>query len=128
MTTGAVQPEPQGGDRRSDRIEALAEPILALVDQKADITLAEIAQHLACHHGQRFAPSVVHRPDVALRRRRWSELRATFDPARLVFIDETGASTKMARLYGRAPRGVARRSRTVIGRPPRSQARCGATA
>jgi transposase len=26
-------------------------------------------------------------------------------PERLVFIDETGASTKMARLYGRAPRG-----------------------
>jgi DDE superfamily endonuclease len=27
------------------------------------------------------------------------------DPTRLVFIDETGASTKMARLRGRAPRG-----------------------
>ena len=27
------------------------------------------------------------------------------DPARLVFIDETEASTKMARRYGRAPRG-----------------------
>ena len=27
------------------------------------------------------------------------------DPDRLVFIDETGTSTKMARLYGRAPRG-----------------------
>jgi transposase len=27
------------------------------------------------------------------------------EPARLVFIDETGASTKMARRYGRAPRG-----------------------
>jgi transposase len=27
------------------------------------------------------------------------------DPERLVFIDETGASTKMARLYGRSPRG-----------------------
>jgi transposase len=27
------------------------------------------------------------------------------DPDGLVFIDETGASTKMARLYGRAPRG-----------------------
>ena len=26
-------------------------------------------------------------------------------PERLVFIDETGASTKMARRYGRAPRG-----------------------
>ena len=27
------------------------------------------------------------------------------DPERLIFIDETGASTKMARLHGRAPRG-----------------------
>jgi transposase len=45
------------------------------------------------------------RPDVAHRRRSWSQLRAQFDPERLVFIDETGASTKMARLYGRAPRG-----------------------
>jgi transposase len=30
------------------------------------------------------------------------ELRPELDPERLVFIDETGASTKMARLYGRA--------------------------
>ena len=28
-----------------------------------------------------------------------------FDPARLVFIDETAASTKMVRLRGRCPRG-----------------------
>lgn len=27
------------------------------------------------------------------------------DPARLVFLDETGATTKMARRHGRAPRG-----------------------
>jgi transposase len=27
------------------------------------------------------------------------------DPARFVFLDETGATTKMIRLYGRAPRG-----------------------
>jgi transposase len=45
------------------------------------------------------------RPDVAHRRRLWSDLQPTFDPERLVFIDETGASTKMARLYGRARRG-----------------------
>jgi transposase len=45
------------------------------------------------------------RPDVAHRRRLWSELRLKFDPGRLVFIDETGASTKMTRLYGRARRG-----------------------
>jgi transposase len=30
QTTGSVEPRPQGGDKRSDRIEALAEPILAL--------------------------------------------------------------------------------------------------
>ena len=28
-----------------------------------------------------------------------------WNPKRLVFIDETGASTKMARRYGRSPRG-----------------------
>lgn len=43
---------------------------------------------------------------MAERRRLWSELRARFDPERLVFIDETGASTKMARLYGRARIGA----------------------
>jgi transposase len=32
-------------------------------------------------------------------------MRPELDPQRLVFIDETGASTKMARLYGRAPCG-----------------------
>jgi transposase len=31
--------------------------------------------------------------------------RSELDPACLVFIDETGASTKMARVYGRAKRG-----------------------
>lgn len=33
------------------------------------------------------------------------DLQPELDPERLVFIDETGASTKMARLRGRAPRG-----------------------
>jgi transposase len=45
------------------------------------------------------------RPDVLSRRRAWFEGQIELDPERLVFIDETGASTKMARLYGRAPRG-----------------------
>jgi transposase len=33
------------------------------------------------------------------------DARPELDPACLVFIDETGASTKMARVYGRAKRG-----------------------
>ncbi len=45
------------------------------------------------------------RPDVAARRRIWRAAQPFIDPDRLVFIDETGASTKMTRLYGRAPRG-----------------------
>ncbi len=39
------------------------------------------------------------------RRRAWFKGQLDLDPDRLVFIDETGASTKMARLRGRAPRG-----------------------
>jgi transposase len=42
---------------------------------------------------------------VAAARARWRDAQPELDPARLVFVDETGASTKMARLYGRAPRG-----------------------
>lgn len=35
----------------------------------------------------------------------WKANQASLDPARLVFIDETGANTKMVRRYGRAPKG-----------------------
>ncbi len=40
-----------------------------------------------------------------MRRQAWFENQLDLDPERLVFIDETGASTKMARRHGRAPRG-----------------------
>ena len=39
------------------------------------------------------------------RRIEWFDGQLDLDPAKLVFIDETGASTKMARAYGRSPRG-----------------------
>ena len=39
------------------------------------------------------------------RRRRWRVWQRYMDPARFVFLDETGVTTKMTRLYGRAPRG-----------------------
>ncbi len=53
------------------------------------------------------------RPDVAEARRQWKDDQARLDPANLVFVDETGASTQMARLYGRAKRG-----RRVVSRIP----------
>jgi transposase len=39
------------------------------------------------------------------RRQDWFDGQLDLDPARIVFIDETWASTAMARLRGRAPRG-----------------------
>ena len=42
---------------------------------------------------------------MAAQRAAWQVLQPEIDIDRLVFIDETGASTKMARRYGRAPRG-----------------------
>ena len=39
--TGSTEPKPQGGDRRSHRIEAHAMLILGLVAETPDITLAE---------------------------------------------------------------------------------------
>src|SRR5262249_17826376 len=45
------------------------------------------------------------RPDVADRRAAWKSDQGGLDPARLIFIDETWATTTMTRLRGRAPRG-----------------------
>ena len=45
------------------------------------------------------------RPDVLERRWDWFEGQLDLDPAKLVFIDETWASTNMARTHGRAPKG-----------------------
>ena len=59
--SGSVAPRPRGGDHRSQRIEAHAAEILALIDEKPDLTLAEIAAHLDRAHGLRVAPSTVWR-------------------------------------------------------------------
>jgi hypothetical protein len=50
------------------------------------------------------------RADVFARRQAWFDALPELDPTRLVFIDETGASTKMARLRCRARRGQRCRS------------------
>ena len=50
---------------------------------------------------------------MAAARQRWKEEQPALDPARLVFIDETGTSTNMARLRGRCRRGE-----RLVGRVP----------
>jgi transposase len=54
------------------------------------------------------------RPDVRHARQQWKDKRQPkmrLEPHRLVFIDETGATTKMARLRGRCPKGQRLRSK-----------------
>ena len=112
-----MRPRPLGGDKRSGRIEAYAPVILAAVEQTPDITLVELRNLLAAQ-GLAVAVSTLwrffarrkitlkkksghaaeqDRPDVLDRRHAWFEGQLDLDPERLIFIDETGASTKMAR-------------------------------
>jgi DDE superfamily endonuclease len=58
-----------------------------------------------CHLKKTLHAAEQDRPDVAARRRIWRAAQPFVDADKLVFIDETGASTKMTRLYGRALRG-----------------------
>lgn len=50
-------------------------------------------------------PSEQRRADVARARQRWRRLQPVLARRRLIFLDETGATTNMVRRYGRAPRG-----------------------
>jgi DDE superfamily endonuclease len=54
------------------------------------------------------------RPDVAAARQAWrAEVCAEVDPARLVFLDESGVDTSMTPLHARAPKG-----QRAVGRAP----------
>jgi transposase len=61
----------------------------------------------ARHHAQKKTAHAAEqdRPDVVKRRQEWFDGQIDLDPERLVFIDETWASTNMTRLHGRAPKG-----------------------
>ena len=68
--------------------------------------MADDAQKTSAHAAEQ------DRPDVLRQRWAWFEAQPDLDPDRPVFIDETWASTNMARTHGRAPRGE--RLRTPI--------------
>ena len=128
-----------GGDRRSERINAHSDVILGVLTEIPDITMEEQRRSLAgCRLDfgyvtiQRFLvrhkmtrkkktghASEQDRGDVPERRRAWRDSQAAFEPARLVFIDETWTKTNMTRTHSRAPRGrrLHMGSATAIGRP-----------
>uniref|UniRef100_A0A973W595 IS630 family transposase n=1 Tax=Bradyrhizobium septentrionale TaxID=1404411 RepID=A0A973W595_9BRAD len=122
---GDIVPKRQGGDRKSQRIEAHSQLILEAVTARPDITLAELRELLKrrgistgiaslWRFFQRRKITLKKRPahaaeqrrgDINAAREEWFEGQIDLDPERLVFIDETSANTKMARRYGRSPRG-----------------------
>jgi transposase len=121
--SGSAKAKPSGGS--TSPLEKHAEWLLAAVAEQPDLTLDEIVAAMRkrripgsrtavwrffARHGLTFKKKSLHaaeqqRPDVARARRRWRREQFLFDPARLVFIDETATSTNMVRLRGRAPRG-----------------------
>jgi len=122
--TGSVVPGALGGDRRSGRIEVHAVRILLEVERTPDMTLAELKAALAAsgvsagiatlwrflnRHAVTLKKTAhaaeQDRADVLRRGWEWFDRQLDLDPERLVFIDETWASTKMARTCGRARRG-----------------------
>ena len=132
---GDLAPKRQGGDRHSQRIEAHAGLILSAVAARSDITLSELREQLR-ERGVAVAIGTLWRffkrrkitrkkvgpcrrtaPQRGERgpREAWFEGQLDLDPTRIVFIDETAANTKMARLYGRAPRGERRRAAVPHG-------------
>jgi len=122
--TGSFEAKTNKGQSRSP-LKKHEEWLLGLVRQEPDLTLEEIQRRLLAEHQHKAGIGSVwrffdrhgislkkslraaeqDRPDVAAARTAWAENQPKLDPERLVFIDETGTSTNMARLRGRAPRG-----------------------
>lgn len=59
--TGSVRPRAQGGDNRSQRLEAHADEILALVKETKDLALSQLALHLDESYGVKVAESTIWR-------------------------------------------------------------------
>jgi transposase len=121
---GDPRPGRLGGDRRSGQIEAHHDAVMAALGPGRDATIEEVRASLA-EQGLVFGFGTIQRffarhaitrkktahateqdrPDVLIRREAWFEGQLDLDPDRLVFIDETWASTNMARRHGRCRRG-----------------------
>ena len=69
----------------------------------------------ACRSKKALRATEQDRPDVAARRKLWKAAQPFIDPHGLVFLDETGVNTKMARLHGWAPVGERCRDSVPFG-------------
>jgi transposase len=120
--TGSVLPKPPAGGPVPLLDEPTCQRLLALVQEQPDATLAELRARLgvSCSLTTLWRALQRHRisrkkktlhaqqqdtPEVQAQRAAFEERLAAVDPAHLIFVDETGASTAMTRTHGRAPIG-----------------------
>ncbi len=128
--TGTLEPKPHGGGHPPAPDHDGRERLRGLVRQHPDATLDELRQQwgVACRRSAlaraldklKLTPkrTTLHaeqrdRPENQAKRQAFRATISTFDPHRLVFVDETGTKTAMTRAYGRAPRGA-----RVVGTVP----------
>jgi transposase len=120
--SGSVQPKPHGGGPTPKLDAAAVARLRALVRQQPDATLTELRDRLGipCHiatiaralhrHGITRKKKTWHaqerdRPDVQAHRVAFTAKLAAVGAEHLVFVDEFGTTTAMARRYGWAPAG-----------------------
>ena len=116
--TGEVRPAKQGKPKACDFIlSALAEAPDTTLDEMVErlreergVTVVRTAVwKFLDRHGQTHKKtahaSEQERTDVKAARENWIDSQHDLDPEHLIFIDESGLSTKMARLRGWAPKG-----------------------
>ena len=119
--TGEVAPRVQRHGRRR-MLEPHLHTLAALIAEQPDRTLAELKDALGTPASlatiwravaaldvtikKTVRPSEHDRPDVAAARVVWHAAAPTWDPTRLVFLDETGITNNLLRRYGRALRGA----------------------
>tara|TARA_B100000745_G_C20097929_1_gene375462 strand:+ start:164 stop:550 length:387 start_codon:yes stop_codon:yes gene_type:complete len=60
LRTGRTAPRPRGGARRSGRIAAQGDFLMAAIEEVPDITLAELRQRLIEERDEEFAISTIH--------------------------------------------------------------------
>src|SRR3954464_2613993 len=121
-TTGSLEPKPHGGGRPPALGPAQLKRLRALIKKKPDAPLDELRRGLgvACSTMaivralQKLKitrkKKVLHAqerdsPENRRKRREFLEALTGGDPHRLVFVDESGATTAMTRTFGRAPAG-----------------------
>lgn len=105
--------------------DAYAALVLGLIEDHKDVMLDETFELLSVERQVKISRSALgawlrgrgwtfkksayaleqDRPDILKRRRIWFDRQLDLDPEKLILIDETGLSTKIAHRRGRALRG-----------------------